>query len=80
MVDAVTLCRPSLAAVVASVRFELQVDSTEMILHVAQLRHALWTELAEVMFLMFACLLVEEEISPIMLGERFSGVVLGDAI
>ena len=52
---------PGLAAVVAGVRFELEVHA-EVVHHVAQLRHALWTVVAEVESFRLACFLVADSL------------------
>ena len=70
---------PGFAAVVAGVWFELEMH-TEVVHHVAQLRHALWTVVAEVESFRLACFLVADSLPGVMLGEFFLGVVACDAI
>ena len=79
MVLAVAPSSPGFAAVVAGVRFELEVHA-EVVHHVAQLRHALWTVVAEVESFRLACFLVADSLPGVMLGEFFLGVVACDAI
>ena len=65
---------PGFAAVVAGVWFELEMHA-EVVHHVAQLRHALWTVVAEVELLRLACLLAADMFPRAMLGKLFLGVV-----
>ena len=65
---------PGFAAVVAGVWFELEMH-TEVVHHVAQLRHALWTVIAEVELLKLACFLASNSLPREMLGKLLLGVV-----
>ena len=79
MVLAVASGGPGLAAVVARVRFELEMDS-EVVHHVAELRHALVAELAEVHLVDHACLVVDGALPFVVLGELCLRVILGGVI
>ena len=79
MVLAVAPGGPSFAAVVAGVRFELEMHA-EVVHHVAELGHALWTVVAEVQSVHLACLLVLDGLPRVMLGELFLGVIGGDVV
>ena len=70
---------PGFAAVVAGVRFELEVHA-EVVHHVAQLRHALWTVVAEVQSLHLACLFIFDGLPRVMLGKLLLGEVAGDVV
>ena len=71
---------PGFAAVVAGVRFELDVNRAEVVHHVAELRHALWTVVAEVELFTLACFLVVDSLSCVMPRELFLAEVSSDAI
>ena len=70
---------PRLAAVFARVRFELEMDP-EVVNHVAELRHALAAELADVHLVDHACLVVDGALPFVVLGELCLGVILGGVI
>ena len=70
---------PGFATVVAGIWFESEMHA-QVVRHVAQLRHALWTVVAEVQPFHLACFLVEDSLPLEVLGKLFLGVVACDAI
>ena len=79
VVRAVAPGSPGFATVGAGIRFEFEMHA-QVVHHVAQLRHALWTVVAEVQPFHLACFLVENSIPRVVLGKLFLGVVACDVI
>ena len=79
MIGTVAPGGPGFATIGAGVRSESEMEA-EVVLHIAQLRHASLTELAHVHSVCHTCLIVDDGHSDVVLGKLFLRVIVCDLI